>query len=63
MFEDNEFDTYWDYLTDCEIATRGEIGVACHFGGHTAETLKELLFYRTGYRSIEQMERELNGDE
>lgn len=48
----------WDYLTMLGIATDDEIGVAIHFGGRSLETLENLLFYKTGYRTLEQLQGE-----
>ena len=48
----------WDFMVDSEIATENEIGVACHFGGRSLDTLESLLFYKTGYHSLEQMSEE-----
>ena len=50
----------WDFMVDSEIATEDEIGVALHFGGRSLDTLESLLFYKTGYRSLEQL---LEGEE
>ena len=45
----------WDNMTELGIATSEELGLACALCGTTEETLKSVLYIRTGYRSIEQM--------
>lgn len=53
-----ERDALYDTLIDLDVATEGEIGVAIHFGGFNVETLNSLLYYKTGYRSLEQWKSE-----
>lgn len=45
----------WDNMTELGIATNEELGLACALCGTTEETLKSVLYIRTGYRSIEQL--------
>ena len=45
----------WDNITELGIATNEELGLACALCGTTEETLKSVLYIRTGYRSLEQM--------
>ena len=45
----------WDNMTELGIATNEELSLACALCGTTEETLKSVLYIRTGYRSIEQM--------
>ena len=45
----------WDNMTELGIATNEELGLACALCGTTEETLKSVLYIRTGYRSLEQM--------
>ncbi len=45
----------WDNMTELGIATSEELSLACALCGTTEETLKRVLYIRTGYRSLEQM--------
>lgn len=49
-----ERDTLYDTIIELDVATEDEIGVAIHFGGFNLETLQSLLYYKTGYRTLEQ---------
>ena len=58
----NEYNNLYDYLVDNEIFTEGEIAIAVYFNGDGLETLETLLYYRTGYRSLDQILEEENDD-
>ena len=45
----------WDNMTELGIATDEELRLACALCGTTEETLKRVLYIKTGYRSIEQI--------
>ena len=45
----------WDNMTELGIATNEELRLACALCGTTEETLKSVLYIRTGYRNIEQI--------
>lgn len=45
----------WDNMTELGIATDEELNLACALCGITEETLKRVLYIKTGYRSLEQM--------
>ena len=54
----------YDFLVDYIGITEEEIGVAIHFNGNNEETYNELLYYTTGWRSIEQyIECEMEEDD
>lgn len=44
----------WDKMTMYGVATDEEIGLAIALCGRTIETLKSVLYIRTGYRDIDQ---------
>ena len=48
-------DAIWDYLVDNEIATKDEIALVTSINGYNEEALNDILFCRTGYRSVEQI--------
>lgn len=52
----NELDVMWDYLIDYDIATEQELQLLTSINGYNADTLSDVLYVRTGYRSIEQLE-------
>lgn len=48
----------WDYLIDNMIATEEELRLVTNINGYNMDTLEAVLYARTGYRSIEQLEEE-----
>ena len=53
-----EIATYWDFLTENDIATDDEIRLVTEINGLTLEAMTNILYVRTGYRNLEQMEGE-----
>jgi len=49
-------DETWDYLIERDIATEDELTLITTINGYNIDTLNDVLFVRTSYRSIEQME-------
>lgn len=54
----NEFNEYYDWLVYNKIATEEEIRLVGYIHGFSIETLGDILFVKTGYRSREQYESE-----
>ena len=52
---DKEINKLWDYLTDYEIETDKEICLVTSINGTNLESLESILYCRTGYRSLEQI--------
>ena len=50
------FDEMFDKLIELDIATENEIDLVCHIKGWTIDTLNDILYARTGYRNLEEME-------
>ena len=48
----------WDYLIDNEIATEEELKLVTNINGYSVNTLNDVLYSRTGYNYIEQLEEE-----
>lgn len=46
----------WDYLTESGIATEEELQLVTSMNGYNIETLESVLYVRTGYRNIDQIE-------
>lgn len=50
----NELDNYWDFLINECIATEAELKLVTSINGYNETSLNDILYVRTGYRSIEQ---------
>ena len=50
-----EMNELWDYITEYEIATENEICLITSINGTNLETFEDILYCRTGYRSLEQI--------
>jgi hypothetical protein len=48
----------WDYLIDYSIATEEELRLVTCINGYNEDTLNDIIYARTGYRSIEQLQNE-----
>ena len=46
----------YDFLIDYEYATEKEIGLVCSINGTNLESLESILYVRSGYRSLEQIQ-------
>ena len=55
-------DQIYDYLYMNGIATEKEIMLVIDINGKSVETMCDILYARTGYRSIEQLEDEEDGN-
>lgn len=54
MTENNEIGRLWDNLIIYEIATENELQLITSINGYNLETLEDVLYCRTGYRSRDQ---------
>jgi hypothetical protein len=48
-------DEAYDILVEYEIATEDEINLVCNIIGYNIETMEDILYVRTGYRSFDQL--------
>lgn len=55
---DRKTSKLWDFLLTREIATQAELELATGLTGYNEKTLNDVLYLRTGNRSIEQYLRE-----
>ena len=55
-----QFEEFYDYLVDYEVATEDEISLVCCINGYSVESLEGILYARLGLRSLEQLQFELN---
>ena len=46
----------WDYLVENNIATEEELKLVTQINGYNEESLENVLYARTGYRSLDQLE-------
>lgn len=46
----------WDYLIETGTATENELCLVTSINGYNEESLNSVLYARTGYRSVEQIE-------
>ena len=49
-------DEIWDLLIELNIATQEEIQLVTTINGYNEETLNGIIYAKTGYRDIEQLE-------
>ena len=54
-YGDTEKEELWDFLIEYGVATDDEIRLVTNINGYSVETLNDILFARTGYRSMEQL--------
>ena len=47
---------YWDFLIDRAIATEEELQLITSINGYNKDALNDVLYVRTGYECVEQME-------
>ena len=52
-------DEFFDFLVEYGIATEDEIRLVAKINGYNEETLNDILYVRTGNRSIEQFLEEI----
>jgi len=53
-----ERDKCWDYLVEMGIATQEELQLVANINGYSLETLESVIYARTGYRNVEQLQGE-----
>ena len=56
MSTDEKRDELWDYLTELGIATEEELSLVTSINGFSLDSLESVLYCRTGYRSLEQIQ-------
>jgi len=48
----------WDYIIDNDIASEEALILITNINGYSVDTLNDVLYATTGYRSIEQIDDE-----
>lgn len=56
---DRQLEELWDLIIEYNIATDDEIRLVTSINGYNMESLNDIIYVRTGYRNIEQLEDEL----
>ena len=56
---DKEVNEVWDLLIEYGVATQEELGLITCINGYNRDTLNDVIYARTGYRDIEQMQGEI----
>ena len=54
----DEISILWDYLTENSIATQEELELITSINGYSVETLNDVIYARTGYHNLEQLQEE-----
>lgn len=55
IYNNNDAARVWDYIINNGIATQSELELVTDINGYSVDTLNDVLYARTGYRSIEQI--------
>lgn len=56
IYHDTDCERVKNFLIDNGIATESEISLVADINGYSEETMNDILYARTGYRDIEQVE-------
>ena len=56
---DKEVEKTWDLMVEYNIATDDEINLVTSINGYNMETLNDIIYARTGFRSIDQLMEEV----
>ena len=57
-YNDKYLEKLYNYILDNYIATEAELSTITGINGYSIDTLNDVLYYKTGYRSMEQLEEE-----
>ena len=56
--EDMTIEEMWEFLVDADIATTAELQLVTDINGYSKDTMWDVLYARTAYRSFEQLSRD-----
>jgi hypothetical protein len=59
---ENNFEGLYNIFIDYMIANQGEIDLVCAINGQNMQSLLDILYVKTGLRSIEQLLTDLTQD-
>jgi len=54
--KEQERDELWEYLEESGIAMKEELCLVTSINGYSLESVESVLYCRTGYRSLEQIQ-------
>jgi len=55
---DIDIQSTWDHLVDAGIATEQELILVTSINGYNMESLNDIIYARTAYRTAEQLQEE-----
>lgn len=58
---DKKVDEVWDLLIEYGVATQKELELVTCINGYSIDSLNDVIYARTGYRDIEQLQDEIEG--
>lgn len=58
MCRTNDINNLWDYLVNNSIATQEELELITSINGYSVDTLNDVIYARTGYHNLEQLQEE-----
>ena len=53
----------WNYLVEYDVATEGEIQLVVDINGLSEKTMNDIIYAKTGYNNIEQLQDEIEAGE
>ena len=56
---DKEVNEVWNLLIEYGVATQEELELVTCINGYNIDTLNDVIYVRTGYRNIEQIQDEI----
>ena len=56
---DKTINEVWDLLIEYGVATQEELELVTCINGYNIDTLNDVIYARTGYRDIEQLQDEI----
>lgn len=56
---DKKVDEVWDLLIKYGVATQEELELVTYINGYNIDTLNDVIYVRTGYQNIEQIQDEI----
>lgn len=56
---DKTINEVWDLLIEYGVATQEELELVTCINGYNIDTLNDVIYVRTGYRDIEQIQNEI----
>ena len=57
-YSDIDIESTWEYLVDKGIATEQELILVTSINGYNMESLNDIIYARTAYRTVEQLQEE-----